>query len=62
MRLTCSFYELKVVPSQCKHSAAVIAGDIGQTGFHVCNRKIYVTTEMNDQTNLRLVAELLAVQ
>ena len=58
MRLTCSYYELRVVPS----SAAVIAGDIGQTGFHVCNRKIYVTTEMNDQTNLRLVAELLAVQ
>ena len=62
MRLTCSFYELRVVPSQCKHSTAVIASDIGKTGFHVCNRKIYVTTIMYDQTNLRLVAELLAIQ
>ena len=62
MKLTCSHYELRVVPSQYKHSTAVIAGDIGQTGFHVCNRKIYATTEMNDQTNLRLVAELLTVQ
>jgi len=40
----------------------LIAGDIGQTGFHVCNRKSYATTEMDNQTNLHLVAELLAVQ
>ena len=60
MRLTCSFYKLRVVPSQYKHIAGDI--DIGQTSFHVCNRKIYVTTGMNDQTNLRLVADLLAVQ